>query len=82
MRRGAVVEVDDAVGEDFGGEEFKADGAMAGRNVAEPLKRAGQAPPLRQTALRASGLGYRATRRATASGTQKTCLRRSDRQSR
>ena len=29
MRRGAVVEVDDAVGEGFGGEEFEADGAMA-----------------------------------------------------
>ena len=29
MRRGAVVEVDDAVGEGFGGEELEADGAMA-----------------------------------------------------
>ena len=29
MRRGAVVEEDDAVGEGFGGEEFEADGAMA-----------------------------------------------------
>jgi hypothetical protein len=74
------VEVDDAVGEGFGGEELEADGAMARLDVAEPLKRAGQAPPLRQTALRVSGLGYRVTRPATASGTQKACLRRSDRQ--
>jgi hypothetical protein len=29
MRRGAVVEVDDAVGEGFGGEELEADGVMA-----------------------------------------------------
>jgi hypothetical protein len=29
MKRGAVVEEDDAVGEGFGGEEFEADGAMA-----------------------------------------------------
>jgi hypothetical protein len=29
MRRGAVVEMDDAVGEGFGGEQFEADGAMA-----------------------------------------------------
>src|SRR5712664_2515170 len=29
MRRGAVVEADDAVGEGFGGEEFEADGAVA-----------------------------------------------------
>jgi hypothetical protein len=29
MRRGAIVEMDDAVGEGFGGEEFEADGAMA-----------------------------------------------------
>src|SRR5713226_4638251 len=29
MRRDAVVEMDDAVGEGFGGEEFEADGAMA-----------------------------------------------------
>jgi len=29
MRRGAVVEVDDAVGEGFGGEELEADGAVA-----------------------------------------------------
>src|SRR5260370_1008880 len=29
MRRGAVVEMDDAVGEGFGGEEVEADGAMA-----------------------------------------------------
>jgi hypothetical protein len=32
MRRGAVVEEDDAVGEGFGGEEFEADGAMARLN--------------------------------------------------
>jgi hypothetical protein len=32
MRRGAVVEVDYAVGEGFGGEEFEADGAMARLN--------------------------------------------------
>ena len=31
-RRGAVVEVDDAVGEGFGGEEFEADGAVARLN--------------------------------------------------
>ncbi len=32
MRRRAIVEEDDAVGEDFGGEEFDADGAMARLN--------------------------------------------------
>jgi hypothetical protein len=32
MRRGAIVEVDDAVGEGFGGEEFEADRAMARLN--------------------------------------------------
>ena len=32
MSRGAVVEVDDAVGEGFGGEEFEADGSMARLN--------------------------------------------------
>src|SRR5438445_13187115 len=32
MRRGAVVEVDDGVGEGFGGEELEADGAMASLN--------------------------------------------------
>jgi hypothetical protein len=32
MKRGAVVDVDDAVGEGFGGEEFEAEGAMARLN--------------------------------------------------
>ena len=37
MRRGAVVEEDDAVGEGFGGEEFEADGAMARLNEGDAL---------------------------------------------
>jgi len=36
MRRGAVVEVDDAVAEGFGGQELEADGAMAGRAGLKP----------------------------------------------
>jgi len=32
MLRGAIVEVDEAVREGFGGEEFEADGAMARLN--------------------------------------------------
>jgi len=36
MRRGAVVEEDDAVGEGFGGEESEADGAMARRAGLKP----------------------------------------------
>ncbi len=36
IRRGAVVEEDDAVGEGFGGEELEADGAMARRAGLKP----------------------------------------------
>jgi len=45
MRRGAVVEVDDAVGEGFGGEKLEADGSGGEAGGAE-------APPLQQTKAR------------------------------